>query len=101
MTMMQLILGLSLLLGLGTSAFADQPQQLADPKATLERTGKPLAASAIPGRMEGFFITNNCEVCTRQVASAACSSVGIACPPTQWRCLRTRGPNSGARLAAG
>ena len=34
------------------------------------------------------FVTNNCELCSVEPdGKVSCSSVGIACEPTIWRCL--------------
>jgi hypothetical protein len=62
-----------------------------------ENTGQP--TSRIPhadiagsAGKDCKFRTHNCEICTQENEKVTCSSVGIACEPTEWRCLNLQAP---------
>jgi hypothetical protein len=39
-----------------------------------------------------YFISNDCELCSASNGILVCSSVGIACEPTEWRCYEKPTP---------
>jgi hypothetical protein len=52
----------------------------------------PLTVSATSPKDQALktckFVTHDCEVCSADKdGKVACTSVGLACVPTKWRCL--------------
>lgn len=76
---------------LASPAFADQDQPLSEANSSRKQERKSLEASAVPATVskgaDCSFKTNDCELCTKDSGKIICSSVGIACEPTEWRCL--------------
>jgi hypothetical protein len=80
----------------GTSALAEQTQQ---PRAGVPPVGNgqpaprtPDAGNSGSAEKDCKFKTHNCEACTQESGKVTCSSVGIACEPTEWRCLNLQAP---------
>lgn len=68
---------------LGTQfAFSDDSQPITNTNSSIEISESDALKNCA-------FVTNNCELCsTDGTGKIYCSSVGIACQPTKWDCLK-------------
>ena len=65
------------------------------PQLAFAEDNQPFAKPAKQGRTTEFgplkncaLVTHNCELCSvGQGGHLSCSNAGIACVPTEWRCL--------------
>lgn len=76
---------------LASPALADPDQPQSEPNSSRKQEENALEASTVPTSVSNgadcSFKTNDCELCTKDSGKIICSSVGIACEPTEWRCL--------------
>lgn len=92
----QLSFCFSFVLVLGTGALAEQTQQSGAAKSS--RSVQEPASRTPDANVTGSadqdckFRTHNCEACTEENGKVTCSSIGIACEPTEWRCLDLQAP---------
>lgn len=88
----QISLCFLLILSLGTAALAGLQAQ--EPGAVDPSPGGQVMVQRAPGTAgeECKFRTHNCEACAIDEGKVTCSSVGIACEPTEWRCLDPQPP---------
>lgn len=81
-----------LILSLGTAALAELQTQ--KPGAVDPSAGDQASVQRAPGTAgeDCKFRTHDCETCAIDAGKVTCSSVGIACEPTEWRCLDPQPP---------
>lgn len=77
----------------GTGALAQQPNGDA-PSGRKEEPAPRIPDAVVSGSADKDckFRTHNCETCAEENGKVTCSSVGIACEPTEWRCLDPQAP---------